>query len=232
MKCAAYIWNRCPTTSLTDKTPYECWFGKKTDLSNVRVFGCVAYAHVPNQLRRKKLDPKSKKCIFMGYPDGTKGFKLYNLAAKKFIRTRSVLFCEDNFHDFGSKHEENDYITFFSPIETSDSNREDTNDESEHSVEEESESENSDDGLSYEEKYLNEVQNIGEKRPRAMPDRFEAGANVVSDYCFATSLITDIDEPSSVEEAMSDPNWMQAMRSEMASLHDNLTWESKWEERC
>ena len=117
------------------------------------------------------------------------------------------------------------YITFFSPIETSDSNREDTNDESEHSVEEESESENSDDGLSYEEKYLNEVQNIGEKRPRAMSDRFEAGANVVSDYCFATSLITDIDEPSSVEEAMSDPDWMQAMRSEMSSLHDNQTWE-------
>ena len=58
-----------------------------------------------------------------------------------------------------------------------------------------------------------------------MSDRFEAGANVVSDYCFATSLITDIDEPSSVKEAMSDPDWMQAMRSEMSSLHDNQTWE-------
>jgi hypothetical protein len=59
----------------------------------------------------------------MGYPDGTKGLKLYNLEAKKFIRSRSVLFCENKFNDFDSKLKEKDYISFFSPLETSETQR-------------------------------------------------------------------------------------------------------------
>ncbi len=44
---AAYIRNRVITTA-TGVTPYERWYGKKPDVSNFRVFGCIAYAHVPD----------------------------------------------------------------------------------------------------------------------------------------------------------------------------------------
>ena len=37
---AVYIHNRSPTTALKDKTPYECLFGRKPDISNLSVFGC------------------------------------------------------------------------------------------------------------------------------------------------------------------------------------------------
>jgi len=37
----------------------------------MRVFVCVAYAHVPDEFRRK-LDNKEKKCIFVGYSDESK----------------------------------------------------------------------------------------------------------------------------------------------------------------
>ena len=96
---AVYVRNCSPTTSLPGKTTYECWFGKKPDLSNLRVFGCVSYVHIPSQLR-KKLDQKSEKSIFIEYPDGTKGYKLYSLKSKKFLRSKTVLFHEDEFHNF------------------------------------------------------------------------------------------------------------------------------------
>ena len=41
----------------------------------MRVFGCVAYAHILDQLR-KKLDSKGEKCIFVGYSDESKAYRI------------------------------------------------------------------------------------------------------------------------------------------------------------
>ena len=112
VSCATYLRNRSPTSSLAGKTPYEQWTGKKPDLSNLRVFGCISYVHIPSELR-KKLDSKSDKCVFMGYPEGTKGYKLYNLKTNKFLRSRSITFCEDEFHDWNEKVDEKNYHRFF-----------------------------------------------------------------------------------------------------------------------
>jgi len=49
----------------------EAWSGKKQNVSHMIVFGCVAYAHVLDELRRK-LDNKGEKCIFVGYSDEPK----------------------------------------------------------------------------------------------------------------------------------------------------------------
>ena len=65
VETACYLVNRSPSSVLEDKTPQEVWIGKKPSLSNLTVFGCDAYVHVPNQ-KRTKLDSKSKKCIFIG----------------------------------------------------------------------------------------------------------------------------------------------------------------------
>lgn len=96
---AVYLHNRSPTTALKDKTPFECLFGEKPDISNLRVFGCICYVHIPD-CRRKKLDPKSNRAIFIGYPHGTKGYKLYNLEKKQFQISRNVILHEDKFHHF------------------------------------------------------------------------------------------------------------------------------------
>ena len=39
---AAYIQNRLPTSVLKQETPYQRWSRKKTDMSHMKVFGCVA----------------------------------------------------------------------------------------------------------------------------------------------------------------------------------------------
>ena len=93
-----YLRNRSPTTALKGNTPFEYWFKKKPDVSNLRVFGSVCYVHIPDACR-KKLDPKAYKAVFVGYPEGTKGYKVYNIEKGTFHRSHSVLFHEGEFAD-------------------------------------------------------------------------------------------------------------------------------------
>jgi hypothetical protein len=44
-------------------TPEEKFMNKKSNVSHLRMFGCITYAHVPNE-KRSKLDPTLK---FIGY---------------------------------------------------------------------------------------------------------------------------------------------------------------------
>ena len=96
--CAAYIINRYPTKGFKNIVPEEAWSGRKHNVTHMRVFGCVAYAHVPDQLK-KKLERKGEKCIFLGYIDKSKAYKLYNPSTKKFIINRDVQVTEDEAWD-------------------------------------------------------------------------------------------------------------------------------------
>ena len=44
----AYILNRFPTKVFMNNVPKESWSGTKQVVTHMRVFGCVAYAHVPD----------------------------------------------------------------------------------------------------------------------------------------------------------------------------------------
>ena len=75
---AAYIRNQVPTVDIkADKIPYELWYGKKPNVSHLKVFGCVDYAHIPDAERRK-LDKKAEKLRFVGYSRKSKGYRLFN----------------------------------------------------------------------------------------------------------------------------------------------------------
>ena len=103
---ATYLHNSSPVSSLPDKTPYECWYRRKPDVSNLKVFGSICFVHTPDSFRQK-LDPKSAKGILVGYPLDTKGYKIYNIESKKFIRSKDVLFHENKFYNFQSSVEKN-----------------------------------------------------------------------------------------------------------------------------
>jgi hypothetical protein len=90
---ACYLVNRSPSSALGDKTPQEVWTGKEPSLTHLKVFGCDAYVHVPKE-NRSKLDKKAEKCIFIGYKDGLKGYKLWNPETKKVVYSRDVVFRE------------------------------------------------------------------------------------------------------------------------------------------
>ena len=92
---AAHLRNRSVTTA-TNTTPYERWYDQKPDLTNLRVFGCMAYAHVPDTLR-DKLAKKAEKVRFVGYSRNPKGYRLLNESTGKVTVRRDVVFNENDF---------------------------------------------------------------------------------------------------------------------------------------
>ena len=64
-------------------------------MSHLKVFGCIAYVHVPDELHRK-LDPKAEKCIFVGYSLEQKGYRCYNPITRELRISRDVVFDELN----------------------------------------------------------------------------------------------------------------------------------------
>lgn len=92
VSCSVYLINRSPTTSIQNITPAEAWSGYKASVKHLKVFGSVAYAHVPAQMRRK-LDDRGEKAVFVGYVNG--GYKLFNPETNKVIFSRDVTFVED-----------------------------------------------------------------------------------------------------------------------------------------
>jgi hypothetical protein len=90
---AIYILNRS-ITSNNNKSPFERWTGKKPDLSKIKIFGCTAYMHIPNQQRRK-LDPKAQKMIFVGYQGYSDNCRLFDPKTRKITVAASVKFDEE-----------------------------------------------------------------------------------------------------------------------------------------
>ena len=96
--CVVHVLNKYPTKIVNNKVPEEAWIGMSCSVSHFRIFGCIAYAHVPKQLS-KNLDDMSEKCIFLGYGEESKAYKLYNPMTQKVIIGKEVLFKEEQSWD-------------------------------------------------------------------------------------------------------------------------------------
>ena len=71
----------------------EACTGMNHSVYHLKFFGCVSYAHVLDELRNK-VDKKGQKCIFVGYSEDTKAYKLYDHATRKVIIIQDVQFVE------------------------------------------------------------------------------------------------------------------------------------------
>ncbi|CAN6457819.1 unnamed protein product [Victoria cruziana] len=224
MLTAMYILNRVPCKAVPD-TPYERWNGRKPDLMHIKRWGTVAHVKItdPNQ---DKLDSRSVKCIFIGYPKGSKGYRLYNPLIG-LIESRDVEFleyCENN-DIIQSDNEPTEYddilfdneIIGKEPIYTQSGN------------------EPADEQIDSGSQNMSETPErnlphtlIGYKRSRAPPSH-------LSDYYLYLSEGSEHQENSSVllenlsfDEAVSSSEsveWISAMNEEIESIQRNQVWE-------
>jgi hypothetical protein len=75
-------------------TPLEKWSGRKPLVGHLRTFGCIAWAHILDD-KRKKLDAKSHACIMMGYSKESKAYRDCLIQSnKRLFARRDVVFDE------------------------------------------------------------------------------------------------------------------------------------------
>ena len=99
LQTTVYILNVVPSKSI-QKTPLELWNGHKPSLRHFHIWGCPTHV-----LKGKigKLEPRTKVCMFVGYPKGTREGLFYSPSGKKVFVSTNATFLED------------DYMTIFKP---------------------------------------------------------------------------------------------------------------------
>jgi hypothetical protein len=92
LNTVCYLVNCSPSKAIDCKTPYDVWSSTFVDYLFLKTFGCHGYCHVNDG----KLEPRSKKCIFVAYGDRVKGYSFWCSDPKSpnFIVSRDVVFDE------------------------------------------------------------------------------------------------------------------------------------------
>ena len=115
---ACYLINRMPSRVLNYKQPLSVlrdFYPESRHFSEVdlRVFGCTAFVHNSDPTRGK-LDPRSFKCVFLGYSSTQKGFRCYSPEKRKYFVSRDVTFFENQtFFPQNSRQGENLSVSNF-----------------------------------------------------------------------------------------------------------------------
>ncbi|GJR04273.1 hypothetical protein Tco_0527257 [Tanacetum coccineum] len=92
LESATCILNMVPTKKV-DKTPYELRYGKVPNLSYLKVWGCEALVKRDTP---DKLEQRSVKCIFIGYPKETMGLLISTSAPENKNCCSAMLDLESN----------------------------------------------------------------------------------------------------------------------------------------
>ncbi|KAM1581882.1 hypothetical protein ACFX10_029681 [Malus domestica] len=85
-----------PTQTLHHKSPLEVLYGSVPEVNHLRTFGCSCYPLL-KPFNSTKLQPRTSKCVFLGYASKYKGFICYEVSMKKVFISRHVLFDEREF---------------------------------------------------------------------------------------------------------------------------------------
>ena len=91
LETSAYLLNKVPSKSVP-QTPYEIWKERKPSLKHVKIWGCPAYV---KKVDPDKLESRSVKCNFVGYPKETLGYYFYT--DHRVFVSRHATFLEKEF---------------------------------------------------------------------------------------------------------------------------------------
>lgn len=228
---SAYIINRSPANNFPNVTPEEVWSGNKPDLSHLRVFGCHAMVHVPKE-KRKKWDARSNKMIFVGYCEDSKGYRFIHPTTRQLLKSRDVVFLEDIFNGniSGNECDKINSVTdngqsMYPSVSNDSQIQVEANQQLQGHVDEQLNDQLGNDTFhSIGSEPEDEAETIVLPRRSERPHKQREFPDCVSHFVHGT----DLDDPLTVEEAMSrhdSESWKSAMDEEFASLQENKTWE-------
>lgn len=238
---STYLLNRSPTTALENCTPFEKWYGKPPNLKYLQVFGSIVSAKETGYV--KKLDPRAKTYIFIGY--GSNCYRLWDKNSRKIIRSRDVELIKIPEHNQSHSSKtvspgSSTYVKF--PKETDPDQAESANHDlsdipdatlTQPNVQINDEIDQSD------EEQLSETETRYPMRDRRKPDRYNRESEIYSDFSsfsesdnlLNSTRFQNLELDSSFltyEEAISGTEkhkWLEAINKEKESIIKTNTWE-------
>jgi histone deacetylase 1/2 len=93
---ACFLINRLPSRVINMQTPIERLLGETPDYTFFKVFGCACWPHL-RPYNNRKLEFRSKQCVFLGYSSLHKGYKCLHIPTNRVYISRDVVFDENVF---------------------------------------------------------------------------------------------------------------------------------------
>ncbi|GAU50539.1 hypothetical protein TSUD_409840 [Trifolium subterraneum] len=93
---SVFIMNRVPSNALKGQIPFVALYVKLPELSDLKVFGSLCFVSTHDN-QRSKLDPRARKCVYLGIKPGVKGYVALDLHNYEIIVSRNVVFEETIF---------------------------------------------------------------------------------------------------------------------------------------
>jgi len=112
IRAAAYLKNRVITNTIERKTPFEIFFKKRPDISNLRLYGSIVFARRPDINRDSKSDVTGDSGILVGYD--SVGYKVLINGKIKIVRHVDII--EKNETLVGFQGNDDDSLTSDSEI--------------------------------------------------------------------------------------------------------------------
>ena len=199
---ACHVLNKVPTKD-NEITPYEKWAKRRTTLSYLRTWGCLAKVNVPIP-KKRKLGHKTVDCINLGYAKNSVGYRF--LVVKSEVPDQKI----------GTIMESKD-ATFFEDIfpmrDMQSTSRQESEETPEPAI-----------PMEYYEQTHDENPEEDDEETLGRGKRQRTAKTFGDD--FFVYLVDDT--PTSISEAYASPEadyWKDAVRSEMDSIMANGTWE-------
>ncbi|RVX21560.1 Retrovirus-related Pol polyprotein from transposon TNT 1-94 [Vitis vinifera] len=239
---AAYLINRMPSRVLKFQTPCQTLLKSfpTTRLISIvppKIFGCSVFVHI-NQQHRSKLDPRSLKCIFLGYSSNQKGGRIQLRNINFGILSHSVSHPSPLKITFLQSHLINPSPLLTCGIKSTSKRKR----RKEHFLKQTHEAEpgpnpsklpgnNAPDGT-VDSELENDILNMpiawrkGVRSCTQHPiGNFISYDKLSPTFRAFTSSITEIQVPQNIHEAFKYPKWKAAVDEEVRALEKNGTWE-------
>ncbi|WVZ08815.1 hypothetical protein V8G54_022161 [Vigna mungo] len=249
---AVYLINRLPSPILNGKTPHDLIYGAPPTYLSLKTFGCLCFASTLEGGRNKH-EPRARKCVFLGYKSGVKGYTVLDIHTRELFVSRNVVFYEDIFpwknqqNSTEDDNRESDKMTFLSdPIHSSvTGNGEGIVDrETEQNIDVHGDVEDLSSGSGedpgprrfdrvrnhpgYLDDYIHQVNqsltlNNNLKTPYPISDLLSC-ESLTEKHLRYTMVVAVNSEPRSYKEAKDVYEWADAMQKEIKALEENNTW--------
>ncbi|XP_074364155.1 uncharacterized protein LOC141704906 [Apium graveolens] len=214
-----YVLNGLPTRVLEGKTPYEAWSGRMPDLSHLSVFGCCVYMKIPT-VNVKKLDDRSRRMIYLGREPGTKGNRLYDPMTGSMHKSRDVVFFEDEFWSW-EKAETTEILIPGQVLEVEETPVVEHRDTAEQ--EERTPVQIPRDTTEGEFTKNTDISSAESSEPRRYRPLHEIYNETEMIEMIDEVMLLKVEEPTHYSEAVSEQEWVEAMKTEVEMSEKNNT---------